>query len=1030
MNISGRFACGAVWTIVLAAFAVISGVSARAQATSGSISGTVTDSSGAAIKGATVNLINTDRGETVRTVMTNSAGFYTATFLPLGTYTVEVTDQGFKTAQVEGLVLHVNDALTVSQTLAPGSTTQNVTVQANQVQLNLENATAEGLINSTQINEMVLTTRNYEQLANLQPGVVFGGAGDQLYVGPTNPSGGSNQVSFSVNGGRNTSNNWTLDGADNVDRGANLTLLSFPSLDAIAEFKTLRGQYSAQFGRSASGQIDVITKSGSNSIHGSAYEFIRNDVGNANGFFNNLTQTPRQKYRYNDFGFSFGGPVYIPKLYNGHDRTFFFVSEEFRRFVTYTTGSALVPTADERKGNFANDWQTNASGTWFQGPVPVCTAYNTSNGICTASGTTVSNISPTAQAYLKDLYGVIPDPQSTLDASIGLDPHTLTSTLANTFNNDDTVVRIDQQFGQKLSVFYRYLHDTYPSFQGAGTFATVPIPGVSGTIEHAPASQHLGHATYIFTPTLLGDIGYAYSNGSISTVPQGALLSSNSTDIKPPLPFANVLGVIPTIGISQMATLGGAGVYIDHDINHNAFGSVTKTIRNHTIIMGVSYNHLQKTENNNAGGNQGSFSFIASTTIPQTPNTVPANAFANFLLGNANGGFSQQSTAITVDMLENIFESYVQDNWRATPRLSLNIGVRYGYYGQPSDGDGRLNNFDPALYNPAQAPTIDSTGLICFTAPCANANKLNNGAPNPGANYYGVNYINGLIFAGPNYPNNQKSPFGSKIGQADTLNFAPRFGFAYDLFGNGRTAVRGGYGWSYDESATSYYETTIFDNPPAVTTYSATTAVLDNPTGGGAATSPSTTPGRLQALPIHYHTPYVQQFSLDVQQAVTPTFLLDVGYFGTTGIHLLGLVDVDEPQPGSYVGKVSPLNYSSTCVYPGTTTPAFISTACDRPLNQIKPYLGYFAIDSMQPIFSSNYNALQVKATKHFSGRSYFDLNYTWSRALTNGQNDYSTPAQNTYNLAAEYGRGALDRTNVLNLDGLFELPWSAVSKV
>jgi len=1026
MTSFNRFACSAVWVVVLAVVAGVGCAGVWAQETTGSISGTITDSSGATVKGAKVTLTNTDRGHVERTLTTSSAGFYTATSLPLGAYAVKVEDRGFKTEAVTGLVLHANDALTINRTLAVGRESEVVTVTADQVQLNLEDATSAGLINATQINELVLNTRNYEQLVNLQPGVAFGGASDQLYVGPTNPTGGSNQVNFSVNGGRNTSNNWTIDGADNVDRGANLTLLTFPSVDAIAEFKTLRGQYSAEFGRSASGQINVITKSGTNALHGSAYEFIRNDVGNANGYFNNLNKVARQKYRYNDFGFSLGGPVYIPKIYNGHDKTFFFISEEWRRFVTYTSGSALVPTADERKGDFSNDWYQGAGNVWLQGPVPVCTSFNSSTGVCTSSGTQVTNISPTAQAYLKDVYSVIPTPPSAFDASIGVDPHTLTSTLANQFNNLNTVIRIDQQFGQKLSVFYRYLHDTFPTFQGAGTFVSVPIPGISPTISKSPGTQHLGHVTYVFTPTLLADIGYAYSNGSINTIPEGALLSSASKDINPALPFANVLGVVPSIVGSGLTTLGGAGVYNDHDINHNAFGNVTKTIKDNTIIVGISYNHYQKNENNNAGGNQGSFSFTTSTSIPQTNGATADQSFANFLLGNANNGFSQQSTAITVNVQENIFEGYLQDNWKATPRLSLNLGVRYGYYGQPIDAAGRLNNFDPSLYDPSKAPTIDSTGAICFKSPCLNANGLNTGAPNPNADYNGVNYINGMIFANPSAANNnQKSPYGSKVGQADNTNFAPRFGFAYDVFGDGKTALRGGYGWSYDESEVSYYETTIFDNPPAVTTYSLTTAVLDNPAGGASgSTNPSPTPGRLQATPVNYHTPYVQQYSLDVQQAITPTLMLDVGYFGTHGTHLLGIIDINEPQPGAYVGKLSPLNSGSTCVYPGTTTPAFISTACDRTLNQIKPYLGYFAIDSMQPIFSSNYNSLQVKATKRFSGRSYIDANYTWSRDLTNSQNDYSTPAQNTYNINGDYGRAAVDRTNILNIDGVYEVPW------
>ena len=188
-----------------------------------------------------------------------------------------------------GLVLHVNDALTVNRSLVVGNAGDVVTVTADQVQLNLENGMSEGLINGTQIRQLSLNNRNYEQLLLLQPGVSYGGASDQLYIGTSLPSGTSDQVAFSIDGSRPSSNNWTLDGADNVDRGANFTLLSYPSVDAIAEFKTLRGTYLAEYGRNASGQIDVVIKSGQNAIHGSAYEFFRNDIFNANAYFNKVS---------------------------------------------------------------------------------------------------------------------------------------------------------------------------------------------------------------------------------------------------------------------------------------------------------------------------------------------------------------------------------------------------------------------------------------------------------------------------------------------------------------------------------------------------------------------------------------------------------------------------------------------------------------------------------------------------------------------------------------------------------------------
>jgi hypothetical protein len=1004
---------------------------------SGAISGTVTDSSGAVITGATVTLTNTDRGQVIRVLQTSSTGFFTAGSLPLGTYSVSVASPGFKTDLVTGIVLHVSDSLTVNRTLKPGEVSEVARVTADEAHVNLEDATAAGLINGEQISEMPLITRNYESLINLQPGVAFGGSSDQLNRGPNSPTGGSSTVSFSINGGRTTSNNWTIDGADNLDRGANLTLYTYPSPDAIAEFKTLRGQYSAQFGRNASGQIDVVTKSGTNAVHGSAYEYLRNDYLDANGYYNNFKGVPITKYRYNDFGFSFGGPVYLPKIYNGKDKTFFFISEEWLRDVTYSTGTAIVPTADERNGDFSNSGYLPANSTaWTTGPVTVCTdfTYDTSNltSGCAATGTQVTNISSAAQAYLKDIYGIIPSPDVAKNLAQNQDPHSLTSTIPNRFNNLNSVVRIDEQVGQKLSVFYRYLHDTFPSFQGSGTFVAIPIPGLSATVTQSPGTQHLAHGTYVFSPNLIANLGYAYSNGSILTQPQGALLSSQSKDISIALPYTSTVGVVPTVAVSGMTQIGGGVVYVDHGINHQAFGDVAKIWHNHTFTAGFSYNHYQKQENSASGGNQGSFSFTNNAAYGMTPASSSigtVQAFANFLLGNANNGFSQTSKNIQVNVQSNLWEAFLQDDWKVRQGLTLNLGVRYSYFGQPFDGNGYLSNFDPSTYSADKAPTIAANGLMCFTGTC-NQTGSNAGlstSPNTNADYVGVNYINGMIFGNPTANNNnQASPYGNKVGKAGKLNFSPRVGFAWDVYGNGKTALRGGYGLSFDQAEVSYYETTIFNNPPAVATYSLTNATLDNPSGGSASSTKSTTPGRIQGLPLNFQTPYVQQYSLDIQQQITPTFQFDIGYFGTHGTHLLGILEINQPKPGAWQGVVDPRTASSGCktTYDGATVPAFLSSTCDRVLNQIKPYLGYFAIDAMRSIFNSNYNGLQAKITKRFKGKTYIDANYTWSRDLTNAQADYSGVIQNIYNINGEYGRAAVDRTHVFNVDGVFEEPF------
>lgn len=1022
--------------VLLAAIAIVcAGNPLTAQSSvSGSISGTVTDSSGAVIQNAIVAVVNTDRGQAIRNVKTNSAGFYTAGSLPLGAYTVKVSAPGFKSEAVTGLVLHANDTLTVNRTLYAGAAGETVTVTAAEAQLNLESASSEGLINSEQISQMPLLTRNYEVLMNLQPGVAFGGGTDDLTRGPVGLSGASSVVSFSVNGGRTTSNSWTIDGADNLDRGANLTLYNYPSPDAIAEFKTLRGQYSAQFGRNASGQVDVVTKSGSNSVHGSAYEYFRNNDLDANGYINDQLGQKIGPYHYNVFGFSLGAPVFLPKIYNGHDKTFFFVSEEWQRIIqTLSQAQALVPQASERAGDFTQSGQ-KVGGAWTTGPVTVCTAYtndpSSQTNNCTAAGTQVTNISPTAQAYLKDVYSKVPVPDVNYNIAHGFDPHSIFTNFKDTFNNLDSMIRIDQQFGQKLNVFYRYMHDTFPELLPQGQFTTVYIAGANTTSVQNPGTQHLAHASYVFNPTLVLNVGYAFSNGNIVSSPAGFLASANSPDIKAALPYSNTVGLIPTLGINGMTTLNGSVAYIDHGTNHQVFGDLTKTLHTHTLIGGFSYNHYQKLENNTTG-TQGSFGFGTDGGYSNVPvnNNAGANeaqAFANFLIGNANTGFSQLSRDPVTDIKESLYEAFIQDNWKATPRLTLNLGVRYAYYGQPWDARGQLSNFDPDMFDATKAPTISANGLICLTGAC---NQAGSGAnqpttPNPNADYAGINYINGMIFNRPSSANNnQASPWGNKVGAAQKTNFAPRFGFALDVFGNGKMALRGGYGWAFDDAEVSYYETSVFNNPPAVATYSVSEASFDNP-AGGSLSAVSLTPGRIQAVPTNYKTPYVQQYSLDVQQQLSRSLFFDLGYFGDHGTHLLGALEMNQPIPGSWVGVVSPLSASSTCHIPGTSTPAFMSSTCDRVLNQIKPYTGYFAIDSLRTIFSSNYNSMQAKVTKRFAGQTYIDGNFTWSRDLTNAQADYSGFIQNIYNINGDYGRAAVDRKLVLNLDGVLEEPW------
>ncbi|AFL90358.1 TonB-dependent receptor family protein [Terriglobus roseus DSM 18391] len=993
-----RFTRSAVFGALLPIAAVaVMAAPMHAQDVSGSIAGTVRDASGAAIPNATIKLTNTDRSLVVRTLTTSGSGTYNATALPLGGYTVEVTAPGFSTQTLSGITLHVNDALTINGTLKAGGGSDAVTVTTDQLQINLEDATQAGLINGTQVRELVLGTRNYEQLVGLQPGVSYSG-GDQIYIGNSSPNGATNVVNFSVNGGRTSGNAWTVDGADNVDRGSNSTLLTYPSVDAIAEFKTLRGQYSAEFGRSASGQINVVTKSGTNGLHGSAYEFVRNDLFNANDVLNKQTTNPngtakatgvvpRGKLRYNDFGYTLGGPVLIPHVYDGRKhKTYFFFSQEIRRVITYKPVTLTgVPTLDERRGVFN---------------VNVCTAVN-SGGTCTP-GSVSKNVpitSAMARAYLQDIYAGVPQPSTDGTGTL------VTAPLQNVFNANQQIGRIDQSFGEKLQVFFRIINDSIPTIEPGGLFSGSGYPGVQTTSTNAPGRIYLGHVTYVITPTLLIDGGYAFSQGALLSDPIGTARLASATNVAAAtkLPYQSVLPRVPAISF----TGGGTGIttygpYRDFSRNHNIFLNLTKTLGSHTVHVGVDYNHYNKRENN-AAANAGSFTFTNAGI--QAGAQSYQQSFANFLTGFVST-FSQASIDVTPDIKVNQIEAYAQDDWKVSPRFKLNLGLRYSKYAQPTDANHSLTTFDPSLYVAANAPTIDTTtaGNLCLPgAGCAgttvnpNANRLNGISIN-------ANAANGVTAT---------SPYGEKVGKSDNLNFAPRVGFAWDVMGNGKMSVRGGYGISYDSSLFGIYEQNIFQNTPFVNTPTISNTTFDNP--AAVAANVSFAAPVLRATSPKFRTPYNQQFSLGVQAAIGLGITTDISYVGSHQVHLLGLVDINQPAPGAFaaakLGTLTNGNYSLT-------------TTNVNLINQIRPYRGYGPINSVQPIFDGNYNSLQISGRKQWKHDSQLSMNYTWSRALTNANADRTGAPQISSLTYLEYGRSAADRTHIFNFNAVFAIPF------
>ncbi len=968
---------------------------AVAQEITGTILGTVKDPSGAVVPNATVTVTNTDKNVLLRTVTTSADGEFVAPLLPIGHYTLTATAPGFDTTVQKDITLNVNDKLTYNLVVRVGMAETKVTVEASALQVEQQSATASALIGGTEVRGLSLNNRNYEQLVALQPGVSYGG-GDQLYVGVMNPNGDSNSVDFAINGARENANNWTIDGADNVDRGSNSTLLNYPSVDSIAEFKVLRGMYNAEFGRSMGGQINVITKSGDSTFHGSLYEFFRNDVLNANNFFNkhwDPAESPwveRQPLRYNNFGWTLGGPIFIPGKYNtARNKTFFFYSQEFRRIITSATSSpGVVPDAGMKQGIFQD---------------PVCVAFD-ATGACTATGTSIptSQWDPAAAAYVQDWFSKIANPQN---------PEflTLISPLRNVYNYRQEMIKVDHVFGPRLTATFRYMNDSIPTEEPTGLWTGLNVPGIATTSTNAPGRNYLGRATITFSPNFLMETGYAYSYGAIVSRNIGLAATKNSPDIVNAirLPFTNTLGRVPNVWFDGGEWFGGFGNYDDFNRNHNWFANFTRVTGRHTLKWGALYNKYNKNENS-GGGNNGEFGFtytgLDATGIdpenPDTPNVGRLKfeqSWANFLLGNSLR-FTQASKDTVADMHQNQFELFLQDEWRVRHNLTVAFGVRYSLYRQPTDGNSILTNFDPQLYDPAKAPEIDpTTGLIV-----------------PGGN---PNYdpLNGIIIGGDWSQYGHKSPWGTATASQTTTNFAPRFGFAWDPSGTGKTAVRGGYGVFFDSPTVGFVEDNTWVNPPFVTSISISDAKFSDPAQSGSV-KVNLSPPPLRIGAVDWHLPYTQQWSLDIQHEITKDFLLDIGYYGMKGTHLLGGINLNQVRPG--VAEAAGL------IGPGGEFPNGVPSEDLDLLNGLRPYKGYSHINAVEPWFSSNYHSLQVSAQKKFKGNSLINVAYTFSKNLTTSPGDRWNAPQDTYNIRANYGPASFDRRQILTLNFVYELPF------
>lgn len=1042
--------------LLLVIIMVCIGTFAVAQEQTGTIVGTVKDKTGAVVPHATVTITNTDTKQVIRTLTASDKGEYVAALLPLGHYSVTAEAPNFKKVTISDITLHQNDKLTFDPALEIGATTESVTVRAEALQVETQSATASGTINGNTIKELSLNGRNYEQLLSLVPGVSDSGNFDQIYPGALAPQ-GTSLTAFSVNGGRREETNYMVDGADNVDRGSNLTLLAFPNADAIQEFKVYRGQYDPELGRAGSGQVNVITRSGTSRLHGDAYEFNRNDAFNANApltkrseFLNGLPNKP-PILRYNNFGGVIGGPVYIPGIYKQTDKTFFFFSEDVRRNIVYSTPQALVPSAAMLGGNFR---------------VPVCVAF-AANNTCTTIGTSINpaNFDPVAKAYITDVFSKYPTPDA---GNAVTNPFAHNSTERGIFNFREEIYKIDHRFNDRFSISGKILHDSIPTREPGGLFTGLALDNVGSTSTNSPGHNYTLRGTIAWSPTLLIEPGYTYSYGAILSAPDGTnnlLAKTSSPDVVAALgnslPFSSTLGRIPSITLLGGSGPATFGPYSDFNINHSWFTNVTKVWNTHTMKFGAVYYHYRKNENA-ANGNQGTYQF-GNNGIPTNGagalncnnnggsatgtagNTCPFSfeqAWANFLLGRPNTGglsgspFSQSLLDLTADIRDNQFEYYAQDQWRWKPNVTVSYGFRQSFFRQPTDALGLLGNFDPSSFDPSKAPCILANGQNDVTKNVATGQFVS--ACNP--NY---DPLNGYIFATPPTGfSSHQSPYGSKVGKENNLAIAPRLGVAWDPWKDGKTSIRAGFGMFYDSGVIfGNAENNIFNGQGFQNVFTAingSTLSFSNPTGGAPVSPNGIAQGVTQGqsrIEVNYNPAYTEQWSLDIQHDLGSGMFLDVGYYGNSGIHLPGVVDINQPAQDAYLACTN----ATPCFSPGSPHDAahqisftqaagtVVTGANSLALDGIRPFAGYQGIYGVRDIFTSNYNGLQTQFEKKFSGNSVFDIAYTWSHGLTSYIADRTTgsviPVQgNVRN--NNWGPTQGDRRHVVTANYIYELPW------
>ncbi len=972
---------------VLAATCALLAPLARPQSITGSITGTVRDPGGLAVSSAPVKLIQISTG-TQRETATNELGDFSFQSVVPGDYRVTISAPGFKTLERPGIRLSASDRLTLGDiALEVGAVAESVTVTGQGAVVQTASAERAGVITPKQIDGLSIRGRNITSLLQLLPGVVDTGGAEGL----------SNDWRLNVQGNRNNTNSLNLDGAFlNATNMFNSVVTV--SMDTVEEVKVLLTNYQAEYGRTSGANIQIVSKSGARDFHGLGSYFKRHEQFNANEFFRNQIGLPRSRYRYNTWTYQVGGPVTIPGKFNrNRDRLFFFWTQEYWPQSSGILRRATVPSELERTGNFSQSLDTNNRVIAIRDP--------------RAGAPFPGNIMPASRvdsngaALLKMFPGV-----NFTDRAISGGQYNYTWTDETKTPVRTETLKFDLPVNSRNILAFNYTHSR---FQWDG----VNVPA-SSNVGWAQLRQKvvndgkvaIGRYQRIFSPTLINELNmsYSYRPWYSQQIPDEVKRNQRATAgfrVGQFFPDVNPLGMVPNAtfaGVPGAATLGFEGRFpFDSVLTiFTVSNNLTKNFGSHTFKAGFYYDNTWH-RNGNGQAFNGTFAFGRNVNNPIDTGYAYSNA--------ALGVFDTYTEASLRPIGRYPIPSpewFVQDTWKVTRRFTLDYGMRFIVISPEYTENFPAASFSPDAFDASKAPRLiepflngtQRVGRHPVTGEIYNAALIGALAPGTGANG------NGMV------SNKFDSSIPRTLIDNRGVQLGPRFGFAWDVFGNGGTAVRGGFGMFYHRIPSGTTSNNVTVQPPLAERPIVYYGNLDSFLNAGRFVFPNAVTG----LDLRLKNPTVMNYNLSVQRRLPGGVLADVGYIGSLGRALSWTRNLNAIPFGA--------NFDRRNFDPTTNRP-YASTF-------LRTYRGYEDINYWEPGGTSNYHSLQVTANRRFQRGLQFGAAWTWSKAMdyTDADGQAVSPLVNPR--VWNYGLAGFDRTHVVKLNFLYDVPKAPVQSV